>query len=386
MGADFWFVDRENNQRGPVAREEIANLIRKGAIGRMTQVWAEGMTEWQTADEVEDFSSVFALLAPPAPSESTARAPSRTESITGYQTANVAAALHTSASPVPGFRATATETQAAHVLKLLFSLYGRLNRGNFWIMLILSFIVSSTSLYIIDGRLTRVIDENPDLDVGTVYIVTELFIVIILAYMLFSIQVKRLHDLNKSWLLSLLLLIPIVGWIVLITINTQRGSPDPNVFGAPDTFSLFGRNSENDTNVVPSNLGAITKPDIWTRIVRTSNFISNVRMKLIFLFIAVLIVVPIVMFGYNLLNAMITVSTHNTLTAEFVRTIGENVAKKQMIAVISEGIKERGGDITDSTTQDVMNKISECVAAKVFIGFHRRGSYPVWQRISGIIG
>jgi hypothetical protein len=38
MSSDFWFLDRERNQRGPVGKEEIVRLIGEGAIGRETQI------------------------------------------------------------------------------------------------------------------------------------------------------------------------------------------------------------------------------------------------------------------------------------------------------------------------------------------------------------
>jgi hypothetical protein len=66
MSADFWFLDRERNQSGPLAREEIIRLIGEGAIGRDTLIWTSGMNDWRPAGEIESFSSCFGPSAPPA--------------------------------------------------------------------------------------------------------------------------------------------------------------------------------------------------------------------------------------------------------------------------------------------------------------------------------
>jgi hypothetical protein len=63
MSSDFWFLDRERNRRGPVGKEEIVRLIGVGAIGRETQIWTSGMSDWCAASQVESFSSLF---GPPA--------------------------------------------------------------------------------------------------------------------------------------------------------------------------------------------------------------------------------------------------------------------------------------------------------------------------------
>ena len=49
MSSDFWFVDREGNQRGPVGKDEIISLIKDGAITRESLLWADGMDEWRAA-------------------------------------------------------------------------------------------------------------------------------------------------------------------------------------------------------------------------------------------------------------------------------------------------------------------------------------------------
>ena len=67
MSSDFWFVDREGNQRGPVGKDEIISLIKDGAITRENLLWADGMDEWRAGGQVEAFASLFKPSPPPMP-------------------------------------------------------------------------------------------------------------------------------------------------------------------------------------------------------------------------------------------------------------------------------------------------------------------------------
>ena len=44
---------------------------------------------------------------------------------------------------------------------------------------------------------------------------------------------RRLHDLGKTGWLQLLVLIPILGWVVLIYWEAQPGDPASNLYGPP---------------------------------------------------------------------------------------------------------------------------------------------------------
>jgi uncharacterized membrane protein YhaH (DUF805 family) len=54
-----------------------------------------------------------------------------------------------------------------------------------------------------------------------------------------SVQVRRLHDIDRSGWWYWLFLIPIVGWIILLVWNCKRGTPGPNRYG-PDPLGGFG--------------------------------------------------------------------------------------------------------------------------------------------------
>jgi GYF domain 2 len=64
MSSNFWYLDRDHTQRGPVGEDEFARLIRQGAITRETQMWTAGMGAWRMAGEVPNVSALF---GPPTP-------------------------------------------------------------------------------------------------------------------------------------------------------------------------------------------------------------------------------------------------------------------------------------------------------------------------------
>ena len=66
MSSDFWFLDREHKQCGPVGEDEFVRLIRRGTIGRETQIWTAGMSEWRMAGQVDRFAALFGTSGPPS--------------------------------------------------------------------------------------------------------------------------------------------------------------------------------------------------------------------------------------------------------------------------------------------------------------------------------
>jgi hypothetical protein len=64
MSSNFWYLDRDHTQRGPVAEDEFVRLIRQGAITRETMMWTAGMTEWRPAGQVPNVAALFGASAP----------------------------------------------------------------------------------------------------------------------------------------------------------------------------------------------------------------------------------------------------------------------------------------------------------------------------------
>ncbi len=55
-----------------------------------------------------------------------------------------------------------------------------------------------------------------------------------------AVQFRRLHDTDRSAWWLLLLLIPVIGWLVILIFNCQRGTEGNNRFGPdPKPFSYF---------------------------------------------------------------------------------------------------------------------------------------------------
>ena len=47
-----------------------------------------------------------------------------------------------------------------------------------------------------------------------------------------GVAIRRLHDTDKTGLFLLLVLIPVIGWIILIVFYIQEGTAGPNQYGA----------------------------------------------------------------------------------------------------------------------------------------------------------
>ena len=61
--ANFFYLNAQNEQRGPVAAEDLV----KNGVTKNTLVWKEGMEQWQPAGNVPELSELFAGPATPPP-------------------------------------------------------------------------------------------------------------------------------------------------------------------------------------------------------------------------------------------------------------------------------------------------------------------------------
>ena len=97
---------------------------------------------------------------------------------------------------------------------------GRAPRAEFWWFVLFSAIVSGLASgvsYGVSGEANGAIPGIVDL-------------VMILPGI--AVQVRRLHDIDRSGWWYWLALIPIVGWIILLVWNCKRGTHGPNSYGA----------------------------------------------------------------------------------------------------------------------------------------------------------
>lgn len=63
-----------------------------------------------------------------------------------------------------------------------------------------------------------------------------------------SVLARRLHDVNKSAWSILFILIPIVGFFIILRWLTKKGEPGENKFGEPDNEPFIAGPIENKEN------------------------------------------------------------------------------------------------------------------------------------------
>jgi uncharacterized membrane protein YhaH (DUF805 family) len=97
---------------------------------------------------------------------------------------------------------------------------GRANRPEFWWWVLAVFVINIV---------TSIIDRI----IGNLIVSSLVSLALLLPGL--AISVRRLHDTNRSGWWLLLVLIPIVGWIVLIVFYVQEGTPGANNHGEPST-------------------------------------------------------------------------------------------------------------------------------------------------------
>ena len=109
------------------------------------------------------------------------------------------------------------------VLKNYLGFSGRARRKEFW-MFILVNLVLTVVLSLLDKMLGLRIAGDEGL-------LTTLYgVLIFLPY--WAVQFRRLHDTDRSAWWLLLLLIPLVGWLIILAFNCQNGTPGENEYGA----------------------------------------------------------------------------------------------------------------------------------------------------------
>ena len=109
-----------------------------------------------------------------------------------------------------------------NVLKNYFGFGGRARRKEYW-MFILVNIIFTFVLSVLDRMFgwQRTGGEG---------ILTTIYAILVFIPW-WAVQFRRLHDTDRSAWWLLVLLIPIVGWLVIIIFNCQNGTPGENRFG-----------------------------------------------------------------------------------------------------------------------------------------------------------
>jgi len=115
--------------------------------------------------------------------------------------------------------------------------HGRARRTEYW-MFSLVLLVIGTGCQLLDGWLFGV-SLNPFAGPATGTLVSVqvgwigLLLTLVTLVPGFAVQVRRLHDTDRSGWWSLLVLVPVLGWIALVVLSVLAGDGHPNRFG-PD--------------------------------------------------------------------------------------------------------------------------------------------------------
>jgi uncharacterized membrane protein YhaH (DUF805 family) len=114
------------------------------------------------------------------------------------------------------------------VLKKYAVFAGRSGRSEFWYFMLFNFVVYVV-LYIVDSAAGTTLGSNTGYGV-----ISGIYALAVLLPGL-GVEIRRLHDTDRSGWWVLLGAIPIVGTIVLIVYWAQEGDSDTNQYGAsPD--------------------------------------------------------------------------------------------------------------------------------------------------------
>ena len=108
-------------------------------------------------------------------------------------------------------------------LKSLFSFQGRVKRSTFWIIFIITLMISA-DLLIQGGTSTDRGGSSVLVMLMTIFFIPTIWVA-------FSTYVKRWHDLNKSGWMVLTLFIPFVNLLIFLYLGLASGSAGPNKYG-----------------------------------------------------------------------------------------------------------------------------------------------------------
>ncbi|ALB61432.1 Inner membrane protein YhaH [Cronobacter condimenti 1330] len=102
---------------------------------------------------------------------------------------------------------------------------GRARRKEFWMFTLVNFILAGVMLALDKMLGLRAVGE---------YGLLSLIYGLLALLPAWAVQFRRLHDTDRTALWLLLLLVPVIGWIVILIFNCQSGTHGENRFG-PDS-------------------------------------------------------------------------------------------------------------------------------------------------------
>ncbi len=216
-----WYFVEEGKRAGPVAESALRSLVRSGRIQGATLVWTDGMGDWLPLAQ----SSIASMLMGVPDVPVTSVPPPPTSYTPSSSTHNPAPGAVTGAwgggeeTAGPGKPMSIGEAISSCFGKF-FQFSGRASRSEYWFFYLVYLIVYIGTLL---------------LGVDSFGYSTGLFPLSLAGLAFFfpwlSVFVRRLHDTDRSGWWFWLLLIPIIGWIVILVFLCQKPTPGRNRFG-----------------------------------------------------------------------------------------------------------------------------------------------------------
>ena len=127
---------------------------------------------------------------------------------------------------------------------------GRSSRGNYWrFMLVIALLWAL--MYMVCALIGWANADDSDQFIAWVFLV---FIMIVFTIVpVVTITIRRLHDVNQSGWLALLMVVPVIGPLVLLNWTVKAGDPEENRFGKPQYTEPVDEN-------LSARLGISTSP------------------------------------------------------------------------------------------------------------------------------
>lgn len=111
-----------------------------------------------------------------------------------------------------------------NVLRRSFHFTGRIDRRQYWLFLLLMLIVMAVCAWF-----TQKIPQLP---------LWQIFgLLMVIPYV--STTIKRLHDIDKSGMWFLSILVPVFGWIYLFVLTIENGNEKTNKYGCSEDWSVL---------------------------------------------------------------------------------------------------------------------------------------------------
>ncbi|VDS08648.1 Inner membrane protein YhaH [Paracoccus haematequi] len=209
--SDWFIAEPDGNRLGPLSLDDIKARIAAGTLAPETPVWKQRMPEWQAAKDTE-LGAEFLNVPPPVPLAMRPAFMPSPDPLDKNSAGTGADALRFSELESSGY--AAPPRGLIDAVALCLSKYatfsGRASRSEYWYWTLFS-----TLLQLAIGFLEGFFAGR---ETAFGWIVT-------LALFLpgIAVQARRLHDIDRSGWWQLLLIVPIVGWIILIVWNCKRG-------------------------------------------------------------------------------------------------------------------------------------------------------------------